>query len=585
MRKTKIICTLGPASSSEEMIERLARGGMNIARLNFSHGDHETHGALIDAIKRVRERVGLPIGILLDTKGPEIRLGNFSGGHVDLVEGQQFVLTTEPCEGNDQCAMVNYRELPLDAHVGDTILLDDGLIQLYIDAIENGQRIVCTVRNSGEISNHKKLTLPGVSISLPELTEQDKSDLLFGIEKGVDFVAASFTRRAQDILEVRQFLEANGGKRIQVVAKIENRQGINNADEIISVSDAVMVARGDMGVEIPMEDVPVEQSRIIRSCAGHGTPVIVATQMLDSMIRNPMPTRAEVSDVAVAVLEGADCIMLSGETAAGKFPLEALAAMSRVAERIEKTINYRERFALQQKENAATVTQAVSHAVCTSAMDLGAAAIVTCTKSGVTAQAISQHKPSVPILATTTEVSTFYHMALLWGVQPLMTNDVTNTDDMIEDSVRSAIEIGLAKNGDIIVITAGVPVGRAGTTNLIKIHHVGEVLIHGRGVGERAVSGVICLAANPEEAAEKFRDGCILAVEATDNRYVPLLKRCGSIITSDASPNSHAVVVGLALDIPVIFDAGNLSEALQDGLLVTVDPKTGYVYKGRSALL
>ncbi len=319
MRRTKIICTLGPASSTEDVIEKLAHGGMNIARLNFSHGDHASHGATIDAVKSVRERLGLPIGILLDTKGPEIRLGNFAGGHVSLVEGQRFTLSTEPCEGDSQCAMVNYRELPQDAHAGDTILLDDGLILLHIDSIEGG-KILCTVKNSGEISDHKKLTLPGVSVSLPGLTEQDKADLLFGIGKGVDFVAASFTRRAQDILEVRQFLEQNGGKRIQVIAKIENRQGINNADEIISVSDGVMVARGDMGVEIPMEDVPVEQSRIIRSCAQHATPVIVATQMLDSMIRNPMPTRAEVSDVAIAVQEGADCIMLSGETAAGNIP-------------------------------------------------------------------------------------------------------------------------------------------------------------------------------------------------------------------------------------------------------------------------
>lgn len=584
MRRTKIICTLGPASSTEDVIEKLARGGMNVARLNFSHGDHASHGATIDAVKRVRERLGLPIGILLDTKGPEIRLGNFAGGHVSLVEGQRFTLSTEPCEGDAQCAMVNYRELPQDAHAGDIILLDDGLIQLRIDSIEDG-KIHCTVMNSGVISDHKKLTLPGVSVSLPGLTEQDKADLLFGIGKGVDFVAASFTRQAQDILEVRQFLEQNGGKRIQVIAKIENRQGINNADEIISVSDAVMVARGDMGVEIPMEDVPVEQSRIIRSCAQHATPVIVATQMLDSMIRNPMPTRAEVSDVAIAVQEGADCIMLSGETAAGKYPLEALSTMARVAERIERSIDYRGRFQLQQSGEVGTVTGAISHAVCMSAMDLGAAAIVTCTKSGVTACAIAHHRPSSPILATTTEVSTFYHLSLIWGTQPLMTANVSNTDDMIDDSVQAAVQAGLARNGDIVVITAGVPVSRAGTTNLIKIHHVGELLIRGRGVGERAVSGTVCMALSPEEAAAKFRDGCILAVDATDNRYVPLLKRCAGIITADASPNGHAVVVGLALDIPVIFDAGNLPDALQDGLLVTVDPKTGYVYKGRSALL
>jgi pyruvate kinase len=587
MRRTKIICTIGPASASEQVIEELALGGMNICRLNFSHGDHDSHGAVIDNIKRVRERLALPIGILLDTKGPEIRLGDFAEGKAFLTAGQRFVLSTEPCLGTAERAHVAYSLLPGDAHAGDTILLDDGLILLHIDSIPNKTEIICTVQNSGEISNHKKLTLPGVNISLPGLTDQDKEDLLFGISKGINFVAASFSRRAQDILEVRQFLEENGGKKIKVIAKIENRQGLNNAEEIISVSDAVMVARGDMGVEIPMEDVPVEQSRIIKSCSLHHTPVIVATQMLDSMIRNPMPTRAEVSDVAVAVQEGADCIMLSGETAAGKYPLEALATMARIAERIEQTINYQERFSrsMQKSDAMTTVTGAISHAVCMSAMDLGAAAIVTCTKTGITALSISHHRPSCPILATTTERETYYHLSLIWGTLPMMSDHLASTDEMIEGSVNSAVSSGLAKNGDIVVITAGVPVGQTGSTNLIKIHHVGDILIKGRGVGERPAYGTVCMVSTAAEAWQKFGEGCILATATTDNSFLPFLKKATAIITRDTNPNAHAAIVGLALDIPVIFDASNMFEVLHDGMFVTVDPTTGYVYNGKATLL
>ena len=586
MRRTKIICTIGPASANEDTIIKLVRGGMNICRLNFSHGDHASHGAVINIIKSVRERLDVPLAIMLDTKGPELRLGDFAA-HVVLVAGQKFTLTTQERMGDETGAHINFDGLPGDVNVGDRILLDDGLIILSVDGIENGTDIVCSVLNTGEISSHKKLTVPGAKISLPGLTDVDKSDLLFGIENDIDFVAASFTRKAQDILEVRQFLEDNGGKTIRVIAKVENREGLNNIDEIISVADAVMVARGDMGVEIPMEDVPIEQNRIVKSCITNNTPVIIATQMLDSMMRNPLPTRAEVSDVAAAVREGVDCIMLSGETAAGKFPLESLATMAKIAERTEQSIDYAERFALHMASSdpVTTVTGAISHAVCMSAMDLGAAAIVTCTKTGSTAMTVANNRPACPILAPTMEKKAYYQLSLVWGVLPLISKPMANTDEMIEGSVDAALRSGMAKNGDIIVITAGVPVGQAGTTNLIKIHHVGDILIKGRGVGTKPAFGTVCVVNSQMDARQKFGDGNILVSPTTDNALVPYMKKASAIIVRDANPNAHAAVVGLALDIPVIFDACNLFEVLRDGQLITVDPRTGYVYNGKATLL
>ncbi len=586
MRRTKIICTIGPASSSREMLQKLVQGGMNICRLNFSHGDHASHGQVIDLIHSVRQEMDVPLGILLDTKGPELRLGNFAQT-VTLQEGQVFTLTTQETLGDSNRAQINFAGLPADVHVGDSILLDDGIIILKVTAVERNTDIVCQVMNSGEISSHKKLTVPGVSLSLPGLTDQDKADLLFGIEKEIDFVAASFTRKAQDILQVRQFLEDNGGKHIRIIAKIENQEGLNNIEDIISVSDGVMVARGDLGVEIPAEEVPIAQRRIVSECIARSTPVIIATQMLDSMIRNPLPTRAEVGDVATAVQERADCVMLSGETAAGKYPLESLEMMARIAERTEKSMDYKELFRRQMESSGPvrTVTDAISHAVCISAMDLDAAAIVTSTKTGSTAMAIANHRPSCPILATTMERHAYYQLSLLWGTCPLMTRTLTNTDEMIENSVDIALETGIAKNGDVLVITAGVPVGQAGTTNLIKIHHVGDILIKGRGVGDLPAMGCVCVVNSVAEAREHFADGDVLAVPTTDNSYLPFIKKASAVITRDTAPNAHAAVVGLALDIPVILDAGNMGEVLRSGMYVTVDPRTGYVYNGKATLL
>ena len=422
---------------------------------------------------------------------------------------------------------------------------------------------------------------------MPGLTDQDCADLLFGIEKQIDFVAASFTRKAQDILQMRQFLEDNGGKHIRVIAKIENQEGLNNIEDIISVSDGVMVARGDLGVEIPAEDVPIAQKRIVEGCIARNTPVIIATQMLDSMIRNPLPTRAEVSDVATAVQECADCIMLSGETAAGKYPLESLEMMARIAERTEKSMDYKAVFKrrLEQAGPVRTVTDAISHAVCMSAMDLDAAAIVTSTKTGSTAMAIANHRPASPILATTMSQICYYQLSLLWGTKPVMTPMLTNTDEMIEKSVAAALENGMARNGDILVVTAGVPVGQAGTTNLIKIHHVGDILIKGRGVGDTPATGCICMVNSISEAREHFEDGDILVLATTDNSYLPFIKKASAVITRDTTPNAHAAVVGLALDIPVILDASNMTEVLRSGMCVTVDPRTGFVYNGKATLL
>jgi pyruvate kinase len=488
LRKTKIICTLGPAVDDPEVLERLFLKGMDAARLNFSHGDHEEQRKRVINFKKIREKLGLPIPLLLDTKGPEIRIGRFKTGEATLMEGNAFVLTQEDILGDDTRVSISYKELYKDVSKGSRILINDGLIELEVEQIIN-QDIHCIIRNGGIIGDRKGINVPDTEVNLPSLTEKDIEDIIFGIENGFDFIAASFVRKAQDVLEIKKVLEKNGGQGIMVIAKIENRQGVENIDEILKVSDGIMVARGDLGVEIPVEEVPVVQKMLIDKCYRNGKPVITATQMLDSMIRNPRPTRAEASDVANAIYDGTSVIMLSGETAAGRYPLESMDTMDRIAGKAEKAIDYWKQFLAMKYDFDISVTNAISHATCTTAMDLNAAAIVTVTQSGRTARMISRFRPACPIIAATTSPMVQRQLNMSWGVIPFLVKEAESTDEMFDMGVEKALESGYARNGDIVVITAGVPVGISGTTNILKVQTVGNVLVRGNGTGTGIFTG------------------------------------------------------------------------------------------------
>ena len=470
MRKTKIVCTIGPASESEERLRELMLAGMNVARFNFSHGTHEEQKVKFQRVLKVREELGLPVATLLDTKGPEIRLRDFEGGRAELVTGNQFILTTEEVLGTADKAAISYKNLKNDISVGTTILIDDGLIEMCVEEIR-GEEIVCRVVNGGWVSNHKGVNVPGAVLSMPYISDVDMEDILSGVEMGYEFIAASFARCKEDILAVREILKSHGSD-MKIIAKIENMQGIQNLEEILEASDGVMVARGDMGVEIPMEEVPVLQKKMIKLANAQGKHVITATQMLESMIRNPRPTRAEATDIANAIYDGTTAIMLSGESAAGKYPVEAVKTMARIAESAEKDIDYRSRMRRNDEGDKTDITTAIAYATCTAAMDLGAAAIITVTMSGFTAEAISRFKPKCPVIGCTVNDRVFHQLNLLWGVSPLMIKKESNTDALFADAVAAAKRAGYAKTGDIVVITAGVPLGTAGTTNMI---HVVEV--------------------------------------------------------------------------------------------------------------
>jgi pyruvate kinase len=466
-RYTKIICTLGPAVDNEESIRALIKAGMNCARFNFSHGTHESHLATLQRLRNVRDTLGLPVAAMLDTKGPEIRTRTFENGPVNLVKGQKFTLTTRDVVGNDQIVGVTYKNLHQELTPGCQVLIDDGLIGLKVDEIQ-GQDIVCTVESGGPLSNHKSINLPGVKIQLPALTEQDEKDLIFACEQDFDYVAASFIRKASDVEAIRAVLEAHGGHDIRIISKIENQEGVDNMDEIIAASDGVMVARGDLGVEIPAARVPVLQKSMIRKCLISGKLVITATQMLDSMIRNPRPTRAEVSDVANAVFDGTSCVMLSGETASGKYPVEALTTMVDICREAEKSISYWKRFYSAVPGQEVNINDAITHSCCLTARDLNASAILCASKSGHTARMISRFRPACPIVALTLTEKVRRQLALEWGVVPCLTGNVDSTDRLFSLCAENAWKERLVNNGDTVVITAGVPIGQSGSTNLIK---------------------------------------------------------------------------------------------------------------------
>lgn len=585
MKKTKIICTIGPASEKEEVLKELFLNGLNVARLNFSHGTHREHKAKIDLIKKVREELELPIGIMLDTKGPEIRIGTFNTEEVELKDGDIFTLTTENIVGDKTKVHISYEGLVKDVKTGDKILIDDGLIELAVEEIIDDKDIKCRVINGGSLKDHKGVNVPNVSINLPPITEKDIEDIKFGIKNGIDFIAASFIRKASDVLEIRKILEENNGEHIEIISKIENQEGVDNIDEIIEASDGIMVARGDLGVEILTEEIPLIQKEIIKKCNIVGKPVITATQMLDSMIRNPRPTRAEVTDVANAILDGSDAIMLSGETAAGKYPIEAVKTMYNIATKTEEALDYIEILRAKSIVKDVTTTNAISKATCTTAEDLQASAIITATSSGYTSKAISKFRPRAPIIAATTSEKVMRRLSLVWGVYPVKSIKSDNTDEVIDRSISSAMEKGYIKEGDLIVITAGIPVGVSGTTNLLKVHTVGKVLLKGNGIGKKSVSGKICIGSSSEELRGKFKEGDILVSKFTDKDMVEFMEKASAIIVEQGGLTSHAAIVGLNLGKPTIVGATDATKVLKDGEIVTVDTIAGRIYKGEARVL
>lgn len=471
MRKTKIICTLGPATDDGDILEKLIQEGMDVARLNFSHGTHEQQKERLTKVRLLRERYGRPVATLLDTKGPEIRVRDFKDGKIMLHAGDTFVLTGREVDGDEHIVSITYPDLVKDVQVGQRILIDDGLIEMEVQSLD-GSDISCLVKNDGAVSNHKGINVPGIHLSLPYISEGDRDDILFGIQEDVDYVAASFVRTADDVKQIRTLLAENGGEQIKIIAKIENGEGVDCIDEIIDVSDAIMIARGDMGVEIPTEEVPVIQKMIIKKVYEAGKQVITATQMLDSMMHNPRPTRAESTDVANAIYDGTSAIMLSGETAAGQYPVESLQMMVRIANRTEGDIDYRKRFFQRERQADPDVTDAICHATCTTAHDINARAIITVTKSGRSARNISKYRPDCDIIGCSITDKVYRQLNLSWGVMPVLLQEKKDVFELFEHGICVCRRMGLVDVGDTVVFTSGVPIGISGTTNMIKVQTV-----------------------------------------------------------------------------------------------------------------
>lgn len=577
MRKTKIICTIGPATETEQPMRLLIENGMDVARLNFSHGDYTSHKNRIMLLKKLRSEYQRPLAILLDTKGPEVRIKTFKEGSTTLKQGSLFKLCTTACDGDENQVTVTYPALGRDIKPGTRILLDDGLIEMEAEEIMP-DGVLCRVINGGVLKDNKSINIPGIDLEMPYLSEKDQKDILFGIENDVDYIAASFCRSADDVLQIRKILEKNGGKSIHIIAKIENQSGVDNIDEIIRVSDGIMVARGDMGVEIDIVELPRIQKLLIKKAYSAGKKVITATQMLDSMIHNPRPTRAETTDVANAVYDGTSAIMLSGETAVGKYPVESLAIMSRIAMDTEENINYENRLKNTPPDFCPSVTSAISHATCTTAQDLGASAIIAITKSGRTARMVSSFRPAVPIIACSSSEKTCNQLALSWGVCPIFAQDQENTDKLFAHAVERAYAAGLVKHGEVVVITAGVPIGVSGTTNTLKVHIVGNVLMKGTGFNSITISGKLCVCRDFEQLRAQFEPGDIIVIPKTDNTVMDILKEASGIVTEQEGANSHAAIVGLTLGIPVLSGADNATQILKTGTTVTLDTTRGMVY-------
>ena len=575
MRKTKIVCTLGPATDRDGILREMLLAGMNVARFNFSHGSHEEHKGRLDALKVLREELQLPVAAMLDTRGPEIRLNTFAAGSIQLRTGQEFTLTTENIVGDqDRCA-ITYSDLPQDVRAGDTILLDDGLVRLTVlETLPTAIR--CRVENDGVMKDRKGVNVPNVRLSMPYMSQRDREDILFGVQQGFDYIAASFVRTAADVREIRRLLDQQNSS-IQIIAKIENQEGVSNVADILAAADGIMVARGDMGVEIDFTEIPIIQKEIIAQCVACGKPVITATQMLDSMMEHPRPTRAEITDVANAIYDGTSAIMLSGETAAGKYPVEAIQTMDAIAQRTESDINYAKRMRNMANQGRLSIAAATAHAACTTAMDIGADAILTVSKSGTTARLVSRFRPGTTVAALLMDPQVQRQMALYWGVVPLTMPRASSTDELVEFAVQAAEEAALVKQGDLVVVTAGVPVGVSGTTNMIRVRQVGGSLLNAIGIGDKKAVGPLCVCHTLEEVADKFRPGSVLVVPYTTNDLLPYVRQAAAVISEEASGDGHTATIGLTLDIPVIVGASGATRHLQDGMMVSVDCARGMV--------
>ncbi|MBF7018459.1 pyruvate kinase [Staphylococcus sp. 18_1_E_LY] len=586
MRKTKIVCTIGPASESEEMLEKLMKAGMNVARLNFSHGDFDEHQARIDTIRKVSKRLGKTVAILLDTKGPEIRTHNMKDGAIELEKGTEVIVSMTEVEGTPEKFSVTYDNLINDVGEGSYILLDDGLIELQVKQIDKEKgEVLCDVLNTGELKNKKGVNLPGVKVNLPGITDKDAEDIKFGIRQGVDFIAASFVRRPSDVLDIRKLLEENKNDTISIIPKIENQEGIDNIEEILEVSDGLMVARGDMGVEIPPESVPMVQKDLIRKCNKLGKPVITATQMLDSMQRNPRATRAEASDVANAIYDGTDAVMLSGETAAGSYPEEAVKTMRNIAVSAEAAQDYKQLLSDRTKLVETSLVNAIGVSVAHTALNLSVKAIVAATESGSTARTISKYRPKSDIIAVTPSAETARQCALVWGVYPVVKQGRKTTDALLNNAVATAVETERVQNGDLIIITAGVPTGEKGTTNMMKLHLVGDEIANGQGVGRNSVVGKTLVANSASDLEGVDLSDKVIVTTSVDETLIPYIEQALGLITEENGITSPSAIVGLEKGIPTIVGVENATTEIQSDNLVTVDANQGKVFEGYANVL
>ncbi|MDU4686633.1 MAG: pyruvate kinase [Staphylococcus sp.] len=586
MRKTKIVSTIGPASESEEMLEKLMNAGMNVARLNFSHGSHEEHKARIDSIRKVSKKLGKTIGILLDTKGPEIRTHDMKDGLIVLEKGKEVIVSMSQVEGTPEKFSVTYEDLINDVQIGSYILLDDGLVELQVKDIDKDKgEVKCDILNTGELKNKKGVNLPGVKVNLPGITDKDAADIKFGIKEDIDYIAASFVRRPSDVLDIREILEQENNDNITIFPKIENQEGIDNIEEILEVSDGLMVARGDMGVEIPPESVPIVQKDLIRKCNKLGKPVITATQMLDSMQRNPRATRAEASDVANAIYDGTDAVMLSGETAAGQYPEEAVKTMRNIAISAEAAQDYKKLLSDRTKLVETSLVNAIGVSVAHTALNLNVKAIVAATESGSTAITISKYRPHSDIIAVTPSEHTARQLALVWGAYPVVKKGRKTTDDLLNNAVATAVATEKVGNGDLIIITAGVPTGEKGTTNMMKLHLVGDEIAKGQGVGRGSTTGKTVISKTASDLEGKDLSESIIVTNSVDESYVPYVEKAAGLITEENGITSPSAIVGLEQGIPTIIGVENATKELKNDLLITVDANQGRIFEGYANVL
>ncbi|OSO94577.1 pyruvate kinase [Cylindrospermopsis raciborskii CENA303] len=577
LRRTKIVATIGPATSSPEMLKAIIEAGATTLRLNFSHGTHTDHQRSIRLIRQTAFELNRPVAILQDLQGPKIRLGKFDNGFIMLSKGDRFTLTNRPVVGNEEISCVTYDYLAEEVPIGSKILLDDGRVEMVVEEINRDKGdLHCRVTVAGKLSNNKGVNFPGVYLSIKAMTDKDREDLMFGLDQGVDWVALSFVRNPQDIIEIKELISSTG-KNVPVVAKIEKHEAIEQMEEVLSLCDGVMVARGDLGVELPAEDVPVLQKRLIATANRLGIPIITATQMLDSMVSNPRPTRAEVSDVANAILDGTDAVMLSNETAVGNYPVEAVATMARIAERIEQEqINTSSRLGTDDKRS---IPNAISQAVGQIAENLGAAAIMTLTQTGATARNVSKYRPKTPILAITPHVNVARQLQMVWGIRPLLVLDLPSTGQTFQAAINVAQEKRLLSEGDLVVMTAGTLQGVSGSTDLIKVEVVTAILGQGIGLGQGSVSGRARVVRNGIDATN-FSQGDILVASSTGADCVEAIRKASGIITEEESLNSHAAVIGLRLGVPVIVGVKQATQVIKDGTILTLDMQRGLVYSG-----